>query len=255
MIPTINKNDKALNIDFRYKFKNATESDTYEATYKGKPVITKFFTNKSCIGNKVNKMILIKERCKSIDLVVTADAFIEEDGKIIGYMMPKIEGINLDYNSLNFKRKPQVLISYLKGLAINLKQLHQLGIIAGDYTHNTIVKDGKIYFIDHDNFAIDNYKVDKMNRFMMKYVKKTKRLDKNFDFYLLNLYTFATLRHYCLTYIYETYDMNRDLFNFRDEEIREIFKKTIKLDDSFNEELIIDKINSAKDLKKIKPKF
>jgi len=255
MIPTINKNDKDLVIDFRYKYENATESNTYEAIYKGKPVITKFFKNKSCIENKVNKMILIKERCKSIDLVITADAFIEQDGKIIGYMMPKIEGINLFNNSLDFKRKPQVLISYLKGLATNLKQLHQLGIIAGDFAHNTIVKDGKIYFIDHDNFAIDNCKIDKINRFMMKYEDVRKKTDMNFDFYLLNLYTFAILRQYCLTYIYETYDMNRSLFNFKDEELREIFKKTIKLDDTFNGELIIDKIDSVKDLKKIKPKF
>lgn len=252
MIPTINKNDKDLNIDFRYKYENATESNTYDAIYKGKPVIAKFFINESCIENKVKKMILIKKRCKYTDIVVTADAFIEEDGEIIGYMMPKIYGINLYDKSLAYKRKPQVLISYLKELATNLKQLHQLGIIAGDYTHNTIVKDGKIYFIDHDNFAIDNYEIDKINRFMIRYIAKRKKIDMNFDFYLLNLYTFAILRHYCLTYIYETYDMNRDLFNFKDEELKEIFKKTIRLDDSFNGELIIDKINYVKDLKKIK---
>lgn len=253
MIPTINKNDKDLVIDFRYKYRNATESNTYDATYKEKPVITKFFINKPCIENKVKKMNLIKERCKHTDIVVTANAFIEENGKIIGYIMPKIDGKNMYNSSLDYKRKPEVLIWYLKELAKNLKQLHELNIIAADFTHNTIVKDNKIYFIDHDNFSIDNLLVDMNNKYLKKYLKNRKKIDKDFDFYLLNLYTFTLLRQYCLPQIYDTYDMNRDLFNFRNKEIREIFRKSINLDESFNGELIIDKINSRKDLKKIKP--
>ena len=255
MIPTINKNDEDLVIDFRYKFKNATESHTYDAIYKGKPVIAKFFINKASIENKVKKMILIKERCKYTDIVVTADAFIEENGEIVGYMMPKIHGINLYDKSLDYKRKPEILIWYLKELAKNLKRLHELNIITADFTHNTIVKDNKLYFIDHDNFSIDGLLVDKQNKFLTRYLEQRKKIDKNFDFYLLNLYTFTLLRQYCLPRIYNTYDMNRDLFNFRDEEIREIFKKSILLDKTFNGELIIDKINCRKDLKKIKSKI
>ena len=42
-----------------------------------------------------------------------------------------------------------------------------------------ILKDDKIYFIDHDNFAIDNYKIDKMNRFMFKYIDARGKIDMN----------------------------------------------------------------------------
>ena len=98
--------------------------------------------------------------------------------------------------------------------------------------------------------------IDNLSNSKIEVVDKIKKItNKNFDFYLLNLYTFTLLRQYCLPRIYNTYDMNRDLFNFRDEEIREIFKKSILLDKTFNGELIIDKINCRKDLKKIKSKI
>ena len=191
MIPTININEENLTINYNYKFKDACEANTYAATYKDRPSITKFFINKDCIVNKITKMNLIKERTKDIDIIVTADAFIEQNGEIIGYVMPDIYGINIYNDHFSCKRKQ--LIWYLKQLGTNLKELHKLGIIAGDYTHNTILKDNKIYFIDHDNFAIDNYKTDKMNRYMMRYAEVREKIDMNFDFYLLNLYTFTLL--------------------------------------------------------------
>ena len=43
--------------------------------------------------------------------------------------------------------------------------------------------------------------------------------------------------------------------NFKDKEINDIFNNTMNLEKIYNEELIIDKINSTKDLKKIKTRF
>ena len=253
MIPIINKNDENLNINYNYRFEDCVESNTYAAIYKNKPVITKFFRNEEAIKNKINKMKLIKERTKKIDFVVTADTFIEDNGKIVGYVMKDINGINI-YNSY-LSTKKEVLIWYLKELSKSLKELHKLGIIAGDYTHNTIVKNNKLYFIDHDNFIIDNYKMDQENRLIMIYKDKKGKIDENLDFYLLNLYTFCIFRHYNLPFITEIYSSNNSIFNFRDAEIKEIFKNTIELNDSFNGELIIDKIDTVKDIKKIKSKL
>ena len=60
MIPTISKNDNNLNIKFDQKFIEGVEANTYRATYKGNPAVAKFFINKSCINNKVDKIKLIK---------------------------------------------------------------------------------------------------------------------------------------------------------------------------------------------------
>lgn len=253
MIPIVNKNDENLNINYNCRFEDCVESNTYTATYKNNPVITKFFRNEKAIKNKINKIKLIKERTKDIDLVVTADAFIEDNGIIVGYMMKEINGINLYSNHLSAKK--EMLIWYLKELAQSLKQLHKLGIIAGDFTHNTIVKDNKLYFIDHDNFIIDNYSIDQENRLIRIYRNKKGKIDENLDFYLLNLYTFCMFRHYNLPFITEYYHPNSNIFNFKDSEIKEIFKNTIELNEQFNGELIIDKINSVKDIKKIKSKL
>lgn len=252
MIPIINKNDCNLSINYNQKFEDCIESNTYTATYKNNPVITKFFRNEEAIKNKINKIKLIKERTKDIDLVVTADAFIEDNGKIVGYMMKDIKGINI-YNSY-LSTKKEVLIWYLKELAKGLKELHKLGIIAGDYTHNTIVKDNKLYFIDHDNFMIDNYQMDQENRLIWSYKDKKSEIDKNLDFYILNLYTFSIFRHYNLPFVTDLYYPNNSIFNFRDPEIRQIFENTINLNESFDGQLIIDKIDTVKDIKKIKSK-
>lgn len=253
MIPTISKNDNNLNIKFDQKFIEGVEANTYRATYKGNPAVAKFFINKSCINNKVDKIKLIKERTKNLDIVVTADAFIEENGSIVGYMMKYVKGINMYEEHLSYR--PKMLIWYLKELANILKELHKLNITAADFPHNTILSENKLYFIDHDNFVIDNYNIDKANRLVLKYIEKKGKIDQNLDAFLLNLYTFCVFRHYYLPYIFETYDSNKKLFDFRDEEITDLFKKTITLDESFNGEFIIDRINSVKDIKKIKSKI
>lgn len=253
MIPVININDSDLNIDYDYKFRDCVESNTYLSKYKNEHVITKFFINEETIENKINKINLIKERTKGTDIVVTADAFIENEEKITGYMMKYIKGINV-YNT-HLLLKKEKLIWYLKELAKGIRELHKLGIIVGDFAHNTIVKNDKLYFIDHDNFIIDNFGIDQSNRLIRIYQEKTDKLDENLDFYILNLYTFSLLRHYNLPFIPEIYLRGSNIFNFRDPEVKKIFENTMKLNGSFNGELIIDKIDTVKDIKKIKSKI
>ena len=125
-----------------------------------------------------------------------------------------------------------------------------------DFYSNAITnKDGKIILIDHDNFAIDGLNVDQKNTFLYEHERHIKRFDKNFDYYMLNIYTICLLKNYATPYIYSIFKNNPFEFNFKDNEINEIFNNTMNLGKKYNEELIIDKINSTKDLKKIKTRF
>lgn len=250
MLKKIKIDDKELEIFTNWKFDDSKESDAYLAKYKGTYKVIKLFKKQEVIDNKIKKIILLKDRLKNFDNVVTADSFITENNKIIGYMMPYISGTNIYYEgSLNKKQQ----IEYLKELSKILKRLHHLNIIVSDFPGNTIIgKDKKIYLIDHDNFAIDKLPVDQNNTFLYQYKEHISTFDKNFDNYLLNIYTITFLKRYAMPYIYSIFKANPLEFDFKNKEINNIFNNTMNLTDRYTEELIIDKINSTKDLKKLK---
>lgn len=253
MLKKIKIDDKELEILYNWKFDNSIESDTYLAKYQNKYKVIKIFKEQSVIDNKIKKILLLKERLKNQNNVVTADAFITDDKKIIGYMMPYVKGTNFYYEgSMNKKQK----ILYLKELSKLIKRLHTLNIVLMDFYSNVITdKDGKITLIDSDNFAIDKLDVDQKNTFLYEYERHVKTFDKNFDCYMLNIYTICLLKNYATPYIYSIFKSSPLKFNFKDKEINEIFNNTMNLGKTYKEELIIDKINSVKDLKKIKVKF
>lgn len=266
MIPIIDINDDNLIVNKDFIYQNACESETHKAIYNNEPKIIKTFPEERSLGyeirkrsnyieNKIKKIKLIKERNKNIDTIVTADAFIKKDDQIIGYIMPEIKGINIYYNSLSYKRKKDFLIWYLKEIKKQLERIHELNIITADFPGNIILKDNKLYFIDHDNFMIDNYPVDLENNFLKKYISRNISIDKNFDYYLLNLYTISLFKNIHFPYMYESFYGNRDMYDFKDPEIKQIFEDTLTFKKIDPENLIIDKINTPKDLKKIKSKI
>lgn len=252
MLEKIKIDDKELEILYNWKFNESEEADVYLAKYKNKYKVVKIFKNQSVIDNKIKKILLLKERLKNQDNVVTADSFITDNKNIIGYMMPYIKGTNFYYEgSMNKKQK----ILYLKQLAKLIKRLHNLNIVLMDFYSNAITdKDGKINLIDSDNFAIDKLNVDQKNTFLYQYEEHIQTFNKNFDYYMLNIYTICLLKNYATPYIYSVFKNNPFEFNFKDKEINDIFNNTMNLEKIYNEELIIDKINSTKDLKKIKVK-
>ncbi len=253
MLKKIKIDDKELEIFFNRKFDNSTESNTYLAKYQEKYKVIKIFKQQEVINNKIKKIILLKDRLKNFDNVVTADSFITKNNTIIGYMMPYISGTNIYHEgSLNKKQK----IEYLKELSKILKRFHQLNIIAADFTGNTIIGNNKkIYLIDHDNFSIDKLPVDQKKTYLYEYERHVKTFDKTFDDYLLNIYTIAFLKMYAMPYLYSIFKDNPLEFDFKDKEINEIFNNTMNLGDRYKEDLIIDKISSTKDLKKLKTRF
>ena len=253
MLKKININNKDLEILYNIKFKNSQESNTYFALYKNENKVIKLFKEDTNMENKIKKIILLKQRLKKINFVVTADAFITENDKIIGYMMPYIDGENV-YTEKTLSKKEY--IDYLKTMSKQLKQLHKLNIVLADFHSNTIIdNNNNLYFIDHDNFAIDNLPVDLKNFYLHQYEKDIKKFDKNFDYYLLNIYTISLFKKIHTPYIYYSYNTNPRNFDFKDKEIFDIFNNTMHLNKYYNEELIIDKIKNEKDLKKLRTRI
>ena len=233
------------------------ETETYESTvhpftYNNSKKVFKLFKEGINIGNKIKKIVLLNDRLKNIDFVVTAECIIKYNGKPIGYIMPYIDGKIFD--SLTFRKKDNILI--LKDIAQKLKELHKLGIICGDLIDNIMVDSNKnIYFIDYDNFAIDNLTIDSKTNLLKDYEKKVEIFDYKFDNYLLNLITLSIITKIYTQCLKLQYRINYGKFNFRDDEINQIVENTFKLTESYDEDLIVDKIESKKDLKKIKTRF
>ena len=192
------------------------------------------------------------ERTKDIDFVVTADFFVKNNDKIIGYGMPYIKGKKMPYsNGLNKKKN----IMYLKQLSEHLKKLHDLGIIVADFDHNYLIQeDGNLKLIDHDNFSIDNLDIDSKNNFVLNYIRKMGKFDKKFDDYFLNLFTISMLYNKEILYLFNTGSRSFKEWP-KDDEICHIIKNTLDLTNTYNEDLIVDKINDKKDLKKLRKRL
>ena len=252
MLQEIRISDNDLNIIYDIKFPKSSECDAYYCIYKNQPKVIKLFKDNSIIDNKIKKIKLLKERLKGINEIITADALIY-DKEMLGYIMPYISGYNLYYSS---KLSKEELIFLYKNLSNILKKAHELNIVVADFGNNTLyTQDKKLYLIDHDNFAIDDYKVDAKNFHLQLYEQKIKTIDKHFDDYLLNIYTIAGLRDILADVITFAYNQDPYKFMFKDKKITKIFENTMKLKETYNEELIIDKINTTKDLRKIKTRI
>ena len=228
------------------------ESTPHPYTIDGEKKVLKLFKTKNpCINieNKVKKINLLKERTKGLDFVVTADFFVKNNGKIIGYGMPFVKGEKFNYSRGTNKKKN---IIYLKQISSYLKQLHDLNIVVGDLEDNFIIQEnGIIKLIDHDNYQIDNLEIDPRNRCIKEYIEKTKSFDKRFDNYFLNLLTMSVLSNISTLYIRP--------YNFsswpKDAEICDIIENTLVLNDEYNEDIIVDKINDKKDFKKLRKRL
>lgn len=253
MIKIVDVNDVQLNKLKCFILEDKTkESTTHLFHYNGEKKVFKLFRDGINVDNKVAKMNLLNERLKNVDKIVTAETLIRHNGKIIGYTMPFIKG-NL-FTCLTFRKRKNILV--LKEVSKTLKELHKLGIVCADIVLNTMVdENGNVHLIDYDNFAIDDLKVDTKNVILQKYEEIIENFDYHFDNYLLNLFTLNILTKISTRFLEYQYAENPDYFNFKDKEIRDIIEKTFNLKDVYKEDLIVDKIESKKDFKKIKRKI
>ena len=232
--------------------KKTAESTAHPFIDNGKQKLFKLFKEGIDIDNKTKKIILLNDRLKDVDFVITAESIVKYNGKVIGYIMPYING--QVFNSLSFRKKDNILV--LKDISQKLKELHKLGIVCGDILHNILVDSNKnVYFIDHDNFSIDGLPIDTKNFFLQEYEKQIKTFDYKFDNYLLNILTLSIITKVQAYYINLYYNKNCENFNFRDDEINKIVRNTLNLNVPYEEDLIVDKIETKKDFKKIKTRF
>lgn len=231
--------------------------ETYESTvhpffYKNKKKVFKLFKEGIDVDNKIKKIVLLSERLKNIDFVVTAECIVKHKGKPIGYIMPYIDGKIFD--SLSFRKKDNILV--LKDISQKLKELHKLGIVCGDLIGNIMIDSNRnVYFIDHDNFLVDNLNIDTKTVLLSEYEKVIKNIDFHFDNYLINLLTLAIITRIHAQHLKIQYRANYSKFNFKDDEINKIVENTFNLSESYEEDLIVNKIESNKDFKKIKTRF
>lgn len=249
MIKTIEVNEEQLKkLTSRIIEEKTEESTVHPFVQDNKRMVFKFFKQNVNINNKIQKIILLDERLDEKDNVVKAEALIKYNGKIIGYTMPYVYGET--FNPLSFKREKNIQV--LKEISKLLKQLHSKGIICGDIVGNVIVSsDGKPYFIDYDNFAIDNLPVDTKNIFLQRYEKNIETVDEKFDNYMLNIYTISILNKVAPYYLFNR--IGKD-YPVKDKNINDIITHTLELRHSYNDEAIVDNINSKQDMKKIRPK-
>lgn len=243
---TIKISDDDFKEMVRYKFPNSYESSAYLIIIDNKKYVLKLFNENINTKSKFEKIILLKDRLKDTDLVVTADSFATYKDKK-GYIMPYIDGKEFDYVGMRKKN----IISVLKLVSQSLKEIHKYNIVCGDFTHNFIIgNDNKLHFIDHDNYQIDDRPVDTPDIFLRNYMKYITNIDSNYDNYVLNLYTVAALYKIFYPYIIECY-RHKDI-EFKDKEINQILENTFNLKDSYDEKAIVDLIKEKKDLRRLR---
>ena len=248
----LNINDTSLNICYDQKFEESNEADVYYGYYQGRPIVFKKFKDYRVINNKVKKIKILKDRLKTFDNVITADALIYNHNNIIGYIMPFVYGSILIDQPLQNKKKSIIL---LKEISKEIKKFHEHNIILSDYENNTLLTPNKkLIFIDHDNFGVDDLIIDNENKFLKYYKKHVDLIDYHFDDYYTNLLTLSYLKKISFPYIDLYIKIQKDKLIFEDDEINRIVQNTINLNSIYNEELIIDHINDKHDLKKLKTK-
>ena len=249
MLKSINISNEELEKITEKKFANGNESNTYIINVNGKNKVVKIFKKTKNLPNKIKKIILLKDRLKKCDFVIQPETILKNEGNNIGYIMPKVNGKM--FNMMDYSRVECIYI--LKDLSTKLKRLHKMGIVTADFHHNFMIDEfGEIKLIDSDNFAIDDLYVDVENNYLKKYKENIQHFDKRFDNYLLNLFTISCITRIHIAYLYDLFKDNPKKLYFKDEEINNIIFNTFNLNKQYNEDLIIDKITSKKDVKKIK---
>lgn len=131
-----------------------TEGIMYEFNYRGKPKIIKelFTLNGSTFANKLYTMEMLdcnKEYLPSSFCI--PDSLCTVNGNIVGFTIPKIEGINLTTILKSKNISCQEQIYYLKKIGEILNQLHYI-------RKNTSLKDIYINDLHDSNFIVDNNK-------------------------------------------------------------------------------------------------
>lgn len=191
--------------------------------------LIKIFFDDSKIENKISKLKLLSE--KNTGMIKPLD-FVAYEGEIIGYTMPYLKNYYpIDPFLLNRKSKKEVL----RKLKNKIDELHQEGIIYGDFNNsNLLINDNlDLELCDFDNVAIGGYDTDLKSSISERYIKKF-GLDETYDEYMYNLYCVCLLDniHQALVLDYIMHEIHH--FKRNNKEYLELVKNYVKLQDKNN---------------------
>lgn len=146
---------------------------------------------------KLNEMVM----CKSENNIVLPKSLIYSDKEkrdIIGYTMKYIKGVPLSQiakeRHFSLKTKHKIVISMIK----TISYIHSLGMMVGDYNlQNFIYRNGKVYFIDTDNYYCSRYSYNAIADFI--YSKKYNYLNNFNDMVFCEFESLVLMIHYFYT--------------------------------------------------------
>lgn len=132
--------------------------------------VLKVFHNEKFTTYKMSKIYLLIEYAKTNPLIAYPKEFLKDtNNKLVGYYMPKAEGVPLqaffEPNSLK-KHFPHWSLSQMLKLVLNItnviEQIHTQNLIVGDLNANNILvkNEHKITVIDTDSFQVEDYPSD-----------------------------------------------------------------------------------------------
>jgi len=178
---------------FRSKF-GGGESVLYQFNSSSSEIIKIYRRNCS---NKVNKInILMKEstagKLFTCFCVLPKSFVYSNNGSIIGYLMPFIEGDSLETYMYKLSKNPNILLRdiikvFLK-IALAVRSVHLSDIVIADlhYKNFLVTKNEKIKIIDCDSFQIFNHPCEGLHpEMIINKDSKTETLSITDDFHFL----------------------------------------------------------------------
>lgn len=231
------KEDIVINSSLGY----GAYSDVLECTYNQKKFAYKrFLTPTEIIDEKfiyrMDKINELKEYLKYIPLYWVYDEF-----GVIGYLVEKA-----DAKDLSSKGEDDILtkINILKEAKKKILFFHSLGLIHADIHSGNIIIDEEPHFIDYDNASYKSLNPCEYNysKDAYQYIKKY-GVNSDIDVFLFNLLTYGFLNNVDSMEIpIKIY--NQEFGFFDNKNGRKVCKSLWLDDDVFNNEFLIDNIDS-----------
>lgn len=181
--------------------------------------VLKIFKSKdpNILKNKYNKIHLLNKLKQ--DNITLPEKLVYIDGEFAGYSMKYYSDAETLYEK-SFRLKKSELICYLKKLKSIVLKLHLQKIYITDFNPcNFLIDKGNIILCDCDNWCINEFKPDILNRNTNQLLKRGIELGSIMDIYNFNLMTISVLKKILITYVISYMKNSRIFYNKQAEEI------------------------------------
>lgn len=135
--------------------------------------------------NKLQKILCLSQQ--ELENPIRIMNLLSYEHQFVGYITSSCQGKTLE----ELRNVPFALrVEILKQCRKILLDFHANDIIYGDINMNNIgynAETDQTFYYDLDNVAYKNYPIDKLNLYAQEYLKTHKKIDRDFDIYLLNL--------------------------------------------------------------------